>query len=307
MERFGTDMLLRIILFLALLASPAYAQRGAASAPDPYALKTSQWENYNAFGRTLLPASTYLARQSTTLVLITGGQSLYVTEGLGSYSTVSARATNLSIGDGGVYPCANPVLGVQAVVSGGVIFTNSPNCIIADTLITNGSSYTDVIVVPMAQGSTLCADWISGGQWNHRIYSTVNRLKYLGLTPATGFTGTLRIDWGMGESDNQAGTSQGSMATCWPLIAQEFINAGTGASCFHLHTESIFNGVAAAAVTNSQATAIAGGGTIKQGANWDSLGTTVTNRQADLTHLNATGVPAAATLVATNIKNTSCP
>lgn len=292
---------LAILLIVSFTPAAAQQQRLGAgiTAPDPYILTQTAFPNNSAWGRTSIAPPSGAGAKA---VVITGGQSLQVQQALGTYTTVNSNAVNFNIADGGVYPCVNPVLGTQFVPT----FTDSPNCHVADGLVSNGTYPGGVIVVPMAVGGTLCSEWVPGAKWNHRIYVTLARLTAAKLMPANGYD--LWIDWGQGESDNQAGTGQAALTACWQTVAQEFVNAGSGTARFMLHTESIILGAASSTVTSSQA-AVFGIGTIRAGANWDSLGGTTTNRQVDLTHLNSTGNPAAAALVVTNItncKNSSC-
>lgn len=286
-----------------LLASPALAQRPVISAPDPYTITpiASSTQDYtNPNGKTLV--SSVPSSPSTTAVIITAGQSLMASEALGTYTTVNAGALNFSHYDGGTYHCDNPVLGVQAV------FTNSPNCLIADSLITNGV-YTSVIMVPMAEGATLCSDLAPGGQYSYHIGVVGARLAAAHLTKATGFAGDVWILLHQGESDNLAGTGQAALTACYQSLAGAYVSAGFGTTRFFIpQAETIINNATSATVAAAQAAALSGCSTCRVGANWDSL-TGGTNRQGDGTHLTQAGNAAAAALdvaIITNCKNTAC-
>jgi len=231
-----------------------------------------------------------LTSPSTTLVLVTIGQSLIASSGSSTYTPVNTKASNFSVCDGGWYRCKNPVLGASYAPAGGV---DSPNCRIADSLITAGT-YTQVIVVPIAIGGTVVADWNSGGQLFQKIAVTMNRLKQRHLTPITGFTGDFYISLHIGESDNQVGTTRANMAAGIRNIAATFVANGSGTSRFFVATESMLTNVTNANITNGEADAVASGcSTCRAGANWDSI-VCATNRQADCTHLAAAGLALAA-------------
>ena len=286
---------------------------GGGSAPDPFTLTVGNGEPTaaipspagfsNANGYTL--KSSVPAAPTTTAVIITVGQSNIESAASGTYTTTNTGSLNFNIYDGGTYACKNPVLGASQNSTG--LGSNSANCQIADGLI-NASVYTSVIIVPTAIGGTFCSDWDTGGAINNRIAVTLARLKAAHLTPATGFTGDFWILWHQGESQNGTPTA-GQVAACLQDIATLFVNAGTGTARFFIpQSESYVNGATQANVISGQSMALTGCSTCRAGANWDTLTTTV-NRQADLTHFNATGAAAAAALdvtIITNCKHTAC-
>lgn len=315
----GLKLMLRAIGALVIgffcYASAIAGMGGGAGAPDPYKMDFSAGEfvsqiipsvgviSNDTSGKAPVARSTYLSAPSSTAVIITTGQSNIEPSAAGTYTTTQARSYNLNIYDGGVYPCANPVLGAYALITGGV---NSVNCQIADGLIT-GATYSTVIVVPNAIGSTLCSDWVSG-VLQRRIVATMNRLLGALLTPALTPGLDLWILSHSGETDNVALTPRAPLATCYRNMAAAWASAGSGAARFFIATESLSSGSVSATVTGAQADAVASGcTTCRAGANWDSL-TGGTNRVGG-THLTQAGAVAAAALdvaVIQNCKSTVC-
>ena len=289
----------------------AQNQIEASGPPDPYILIAGAGEPSgaiasgpgfsNAAGRTL--KSSVLAAPTTTALIITTWQSLIESSSAGTYTTVQANSDNFNIYDGGIYGCTNPALGTAWSIQNG---PNSPNCEIADSLITAGT-YTHVIMASIAIGGSLCSDWVSGAL-RQRITVALRRLQSRGLTVGTGFTGQTWVLPHGGETDNLAGTPQATLATCIRNFAQAFTDEGLSSFRFFVPTESMVSNATNATVTAAQADAVASGcTTCRAGANVDSL--TGANRQADGTHLSQAGSAALAALdvtVITNCKNISC-
>lgn len=240
---------------------------------------------------------------STTAVIITIGQSNVESAAAGTYTVTQTANYNFNIYDGIVYPCINPVVGAVNSPAQG---TNSVNCQIADSL-RAASTYSQVIMVPVAVGGTMCSDWVSGVLVK-RVSVLLQRLADAHMTAATGFTGDVWILLHIGETDNQNGTARATLATCLRNLAST-IAVGTGTARFFVATESLIVNVTSATVTGAQADAVASGcTTCRAGANWDSL-TGGTNRQADGTHWTQAGAISAAALdvtIITNCKNTVC-
>lgn len=223
---------------------------------------------------------------STTALIITTWQSNIQTAASGTYTVTQSTNYNFNIYDGKIYDCLNPVLGTAndtSLAPSG----NSANCQINDSLIAAGT-YTHVIVAPIAIGGSLCSDWVSGAL-RKRITVLGVQLARAGLTAGTGFTGQTWILAHGGESDKNSGTPQATLATCIRNYAAAFTTEGITGYRFFVPTESMTANTTGANVTGAQADAVASGcTTCRQGFNVDSL-TGGTNRQADGTHLTATG------------------
>lgn len=297
---------------LSLFCGSASAQRaGIIGASSPYTLSVGLGElasqvassNYNAGGRTYKT----LSPTSSWAVVITIGQSLAAVTATGTYTTSSANALNFNIGDRGVYPCANPVVGT-GLYSSLAPSGNSLNCQIADGLI-SGGTYTTVIMAPAAVGGSLCSDWNTGGALAQRIKTLYNSLASRGLTKAAGFPGDVWILWHQGEQDNANGTAQATLTSCYQSVFGLFSSAGFGSTRIFVATESLNANVTASNVTNAQAAVVASGcSQCRAGMNVDSF-TGGTNRQADGTHPTAalaTSMASGDVTVIQNCKNTSC-
>jgi hypothetical protein len=279
---------------------------------EPTAAIPSNGSYTNTSGRNV--RSSVLPNPATTLILFYDGQSLAATSTTGAFTnpTNDSHVFNFNINDGGLYPCRGPVLGAaQAVFS--PLPINSPGCYIADTLVTNGV-FTDVVVVPIAIGGSTVADHSAGGSLYNRVFVAMAQLAKKGLTPASGFTGTMWSMLHIGETDGVNGTTRANMATGVRNIGQSYLDAGATASFrMFVATESMVSGVTVANITNGQADAVASGCSVcRAGANWDtSIPNSGGNRQADGTHLvgPAAGLALAVSTdvtVITNCKNTSC-
>jgi hypothetical protein len=297
--------MLRCCIFAALavpcLVAMAFAGGGGVSSQDPnmlvagfgeptFSLATPQGYRGTSGKALISPA---LSAPSTTAIIITTWQSNIQSAALGTYTTTNATANNFNIYDGGLYSCVNPIVGAPYPEYLG---SNSANCQIADALI-NAGTYTQVIMVPMAIGGSICSDWAPGGALYQRIVVTMNRLKARGYTAATGFTGHMWILPHGGETDGVVGTARATLATCIRAFAQAFVDNGAPTSArFFVPTESMVTNATNSTVTNAQADAVASGcATCRAGANVDSL-TGGTNRQADGTHLMQTGAASLAAL-----------
>ncbi len=277
-----------------LAASAAWAGFPIGTVIDPYIITEFPVQIAglsNAAGRT--QESPVIG--AGTAIIVTLGQSNIANNALGTYTVTNSTAQNMSVYDGGIYLCADPVLGPSG--PGGTSGSSSPNCAIADELITNGV-YSRVIMVPIAINGTLAADW-NGASLASRITVAMRRLSVLGVMPTY-------ILWHQGEQDNFAGTSGPAYTASVQAVATQFRNLGyTGP--FFVATET-YDGVGnSATIQTAQANAVSSPLHIVAGADWDSL-TGGTNRQAG-PHLTQVGSAAAAALdvtVITNCKNTSC-
>lgn len=223
-----------------------------------------------------------------TLVLITVGQSqLANTAPTIFVPSNSSVIDNFNIYDGALYSIAGPLVGCTGIA--GVSNANVASKI-ADLLVTNGK-FDRVIIVPIPVGGTQAVNWTLGGGYDDRVVVAMRRLAARGITPNT--TGvTFAMIWGDGESDGLAGTSAVSYTASFNAMLSIATGAGFSGRVF-VTRETWFLGTTYATIQGAQ-TALVNGTTIFSGGDWDSLD--ATNRQADNTHWNDTGLAAAALL-----------
>ncbi len=253
----------------------------------------------NAAGKTLVSSGGL----SSYPIILTIGQSLAASNSVNSYATVNATALNFNIYDGGTYHCDNPVLGASGpdmADPGGGLQNNSPNCPLADKLITAGT-YTGVIMVTIAVDGTKAADWNSA-PLTGRITVAMKRLNQIyGRVPTY-------VVWHQGESDANAGTSGAAYTASVQAVASQFRALFSFTGPFFVSTETMVSNAVNSTIQTAQANAVSAGLHIVAGSNIDSL-TGGTNRQSDGTHLTAAGSLAFAGLdqtIITNCKNSSC-
>lgn len=228
------------------------------------------------------------------LVLIVAGQSNYQNVAPSAYTPTNASAIdNFNVYDGGMYAAADPLLGASWMYTtlGQSGSNPSPGNIgtrVADLLITNGK-FDRVILVPVAIGGTSVSMWATGSLSN-RITTAMARLESRGIVP--GMTNvTFAVIWGQGESDS--GTSQADYTSRLNTVISNAAAAGFSGRWF-INKQTWLAGTTNATVQAAQ-DAMPNGSTIFAGANADSLN--ATNRYADNTHFNDTGIAALATLV----------
>jgi hypothetical protein len=255
---------------------------GAASGPDPYLLTPVA----SMVGIKAVPAlrSPLLNTGEATGVFVIAGQSNCGNNVDTAYvPTNAAKIDNLDINDGGMYAAADPLLGctTNLLIAGqGNLFTR-----FADKVITAGI-FARVILIPVGVGGTPISSWQTGGGFSNRTVVAARRAHAVGLS-VTAFI------WMQGESDTVNGTLQAAYAAGLAQVIAAPRAEGYNAPWFIGKCSYITGGVSAA-VQAAQAAAV-NGTDIFAGANTDTL-TGGTNRQADLTHFNAVGADAAATL-----------
>lgn len=286
--------ILALIIYL-LFCGCSMGQTGAHK-PDPFEIDDSFAISQGAGALPYRKTAGLVLRDQAfnpaqkTLVLIGAGQSNYVSLNPTLYTPSSSSVIdNFNIYDGGSYSIGGPLLGTQynATMGPGNILAR-----IAQNAITGG--FDRVVVVPIAIGGTVAADWATGSL-SDRIGVAMRRLASRGYVP--GVTGlTFALSWGQGETDNGNGTLQAAYAASMATVISNAQAAGfTGSSCrFFINKETWLSGAVSSAVQAAQV-ALPNGATIFAGGDLDTLN--ATNRQADNTHFNDTGAAAAATLV----------
>lgn len=270
-------------------------QRGTSS-PDPFTLATNagSWADVNG----LSVRSAVINPAVKTLVLLGIGQSQ-----LGNTSPTvfvpanSSVIDNMNIHDGALYSIAGRMLGCTTTSGGnGNVLAK-----IADLFIADGR-FGRVILVPVAVGGTVAGNWEPTGGYEDRIPVAMRRLAARGITPTTPGV-TFGLLWGDGESDGQAGTTAVNYTASFNRMLTIATNAGFSGRVF-VTRETWIAGTTYSTIQNAQ-TALVNGTTIFSGGNWDSLD--ATNRQADNTHWNGTGLLAAGTLTYNAMRASGAP
>lgn len=251
-------------------------------------------------GRSLSSQSLNLAVKN--LILISAGQSLRGSEAPTAYVPTNASAVdNLNIYDGLVYAWADPPLGTTAAgtsVSGGG--SGNINGRIADLFI-NAGKFDRVVVVPIAVGGSSVAQWDVGGPLYDRICLALQRLRAKNMVAQPNVT--VAIEWGQGETDKSLGTSQAAYTASLQRVIDRAKACGfTGR--FFVAKESWISGATGSAVQAAQA-AVVDNVTVFASGDIDSLNSS--NRLSDNTHLNDTGMAAAAALIKAAMSASGAP
>lgn len=261
----------------------------AGGAPDPFTLPSTQRMNLGmAFPLTLLDSYPYAGRTLVNQQSLSGTVRHFVTIGTSTSSnTVNAifspanptKCLNLSLDNGGIYQCADPLLdcAVPASNTGNWAFD------FADQLVTAGkASY--VNVMPLGQSNGVAADWKVGGPLAPKLAVAFKRLQARGWSADAVLIQT-------GENDGAHGTSQAQMTADLASVYTAIRNAGFTCPAI-LSTTSYILGLTYSAITAAQATA-QGNGTFAAGPSTDTVGG---GGRYDTTHFNATGRTQVATL-----------
>lgn len=261
--------------------------RIAVSAPDPFVfsefLDKMGWSDT----RSKTIRDPRLNAGETTGVFVVAGQSNATSFAPTPYTpSNAAKVDNLSIYDGGLYSAADPLLGCT-ILPGGPGVGNWVGRM-ADGLISAGI-FQRVILIPVAVGGTMAADWNSQGL-TKRLVAAGRRSAAVGL-PITAFL------WMQGESDTQNGTSQGAYAASLASIIASPRSEGFNAPWF-VGKCTWLNGAVSSPVQAAQAAAV-NGIDIFAGANTDTLG--AGSRQGDNTHFTDAGSASVAALWVTAI------
>lgn len=274
-------------------------KRAKPTTTDPfqvgeYLIGNGSW--WNNHGYTDTSAKTRRNQTINTgiknLILIIAGQSLMGAESPTAYTPTNSTAIDqLNIYDGAVYAMSDPPLGSTYVLSS--LSGSGAGSIggrVADQFV-SASVFARVVLVPVAVGASLVAQWGTGGALSTRICVALARLNAIGFTAQTNVT--VGILWGQGEADNTAGTSQANYTTSLNQVIANAQSCGFSGR-FFVNKETWSGGAVLSGVQTAQA-AVVNSSTVWAGANMDSL--TATSRLTDNTHLNDAGMASAATLI----------
>lgn len=296
-----------ICLIASVLSFGAQAQKAGVSTADPFVLGESilpgggLWNNNHGYTDT--NGKTYRFNAINTgvknLVLILAGQSLMAAEAPTAYTvTNSTVVDNFNVYDGGMYVHTDPPLGstwaYQGLGGSGSSCATTQTCgsiigRIAD-LVVNRGSFARVITVPVAVGGAPIALWDTGGILSGRFCAAMARLAARGITPSVTNV-TFAILWGQGEADH--GTSSATYKAALGRIQAQAASCGFSGR-FFVNEETWLSGAVDATVQSAQTTVV-DNVSFWAGGNLDSLN--ATNRIGDNTHLNDTGIAAAASLM----------
>lgn len=280
-----------LAIFLALFASPAFAQV-AGSAADPYVM------NEMANDSTIVPSysdvAAYTQKNPQTiggvkrcLVVFFGQSNSAANYQQDAYALVNpTQEFVFNAKNGGLYSLQWPILGAGGP---GTSATSSWVLRLADNLIA-GATCDRVIVASAAISSTFAADWMVGGQINNRIQAMAKRI-------AANFPyAASAVVFQQGESDCNAGTVQGTYTTNLTSVINS-IKAAFPAIPIFIPTTSYYLGTTCAAQTTPQAAAV-DGITIFSLGNSDAIGA---GSRWDNIHFNAAGCTSWAGTVNTNL------
>ncbi|MCV9910032.1 sialate O-acetylesterase [Brucella sp. HL-2] len=259
------------------------------SADDKLTFSPPSWKGrWGTRTRSKTASTPYLDPTERTACYIVAGQSNACNcGGTGQIYSPSnpSKLDHIFVDDGGVYQCADPLLGTENGYAGevGNLFFR-----MADQMINQG--YKDrVILIPVGIGAT------SVKQWNDELYERIviaHRRATNKNIPVNG------ILWQQGETDTGLGTSQSVYLDNMGQLIGKVTNLGVSAP-WVIAKGSLYAGETSSAVRAAQA-AIVNGTDILSGPDTDTL--TGTNRNPDNTHFSVTGMNAAASLWSTSIK-----
>lgn len=240
----------------------------------------------NDIGGKTVVSSAISPGEKTALGLFVG-QSLETNfSGSPLYTPSNAKVHNWNIYDRLMYAGADPLLGCEGPAALNLAFGNYISRL-ADKLI-NAGTFARVIIVCIGIGNTTVADWAAGGRYNARLTSAIQA-----VTTTLGIPITF-IHYGQGERDGVIGTSQSAWQTSFASVVSTIRTAGCNAPIF-VAKETYQSGAANATIRAAQA-AVVDNVTVFAGADIDPPVIPDAERQADRTHLNATGADHRATL-----------
>lgn len=298
-------LLARLLAALVALSAPVNAgQVGSAGGANRYFIPDASEVYYTCNGSWTCngpyldtgPKTQHNVAINTSvanLVLFVMGQSNNENEAPSQYTPTNGSAIDdFDIYNGSLYVAADPHLGT----SYGFQSSLGPALMdfrAADTLITNGK-FARVILVPMAIGGSLVAQWATGGPFQDTACVAMRRLADRGIVP--GMTNvTFAVDWGQGEGDGTTGTTQAQYQASLLSIVTN-LNACGFIGRFFVNVETWQGGAVSATIEAAQAAVVGtviGNVSVVAGANLDVMNNTY---RIDTTHFNDTGAANGASL-----------
>lgn len=211
-------------------------------------------------------------------VFIVAGQSNGANHAIGGLyiPTNSSEIGNLNFLDGGMYQGQDPALGASGT-GGSWLFR------FADSLISE-EVYDRVVIVPIAVGGSSINDWLPAGILGRHLAVAYRRCAALSLSVTA-------VLWQQGESDH--GMASATYQSNLQSVIETAREAGIAAP--FLVGKSTYNAGNVDNDIRAACTAIVDGVGIFAGADTDAL-TGESYRAGDLTHFNAAGAAAAASL-----------
>ncbi len=270
------------------------AAGNAAFGPSCTAANAPHTGNGDVSGKTLV--SSALVAGQNTAIMLSVGQSLSSNFSGTSYTATQPGSQNWNLYDRKIYASADPLLTTQIQTSAGLGNGNYLSRL-EDKLIVLGK-FDRIILAAIADGGTTVADWAPGGKMNARLYNTVAAL-------INQFGRITLIHYGQGEADNAAGTTQAAWQASFAQVVATIRAAGSTAKIC-VAVETYQSGVASATIRAAQM-AVVNGSDIVQCADIDPPVIPNAERQADQTHMNATGADHRATLDAAIINALTLP
>jgi len=165
-------------------------------------------------GRDRVPTKS--VREQDPAVLLILGQSNGANHGETPFEA-NERVYNFNPFDACCYKARDPLLG--ATGEGG-----SPWCLLADALIVRRLARS-VLLCPLAVGGSQVVEWAPGGQYHHRAFYCLGRLKDAGFWPT-------HVLWHQGEADALYGTSEDHYISSFRKLASSLRDGGVEAPIF---------------------------------------------------------------------------
>lgn len=249
------------------VAVPALAQFGQVSAPpDPYLLAPT--DSLGGGAVNLNTKAVALRAQTLNpalrnLVIVAAGQSNIQNVAPNAYTPSNASAIdNLNIYDGATYAAADPLIGCTGVAA----TAGNPMLRLADQLIAAGL-FDRVVIVPIAIGNTLVADWETG-KASTRVAVAFKRLAARGMIGGTNVT--VIALWGQGEQDGYFATPQATYTASLNNIIASSRAAGFNGTWF-VATQTQSSIGTSSSIEAAQAAVVNHGANVWAGVNADAL------------------------------------
>jgi hypothetical protein len=207
----------------------------------------------------------------STLVMLVIGQSNSGNHQGQRYDGIDDRVVNYS--DGKCYRASSPLLGAEG--------TEGESWTLLGNKLVNSGSFSKIIIIPAAVGSTDIARWTHGGDLNRMLFNVVS-----GATKQYTITNVL---WHQGETDFRLGTTKSSYASELTALVSDLRGWGVQAPFFvsQASYEEQYNGWKADNPITEAQKSVVNGNDILAGPNTDNE---ISDRDRyDGTHFSLTG------------------